>query len=115
MPYNKNNDSNPGSGVLFPKKGRSSESQPIMDGNIEIDEECLEHLNDCFSKNEPMKLSIAAWNRVAKGTGNKFYSLKVQPPFQKDKAVVPARRPATRPTAPTRKPVLQDLDDEIPF
>lgn len=85
-------------GALFINRNKTSEKQPDLSGDVEINMELLKALVELAKKNEPLKMRMAGW--VREGKNGKFYSVQL--------AEDNKRQERPKPKAPS-------FDDDIPF
>jgi hypothetical protein len=80
---------------LFPAQEKKSENSPDHTGTIEISEAEIGNLVEYLQKAEReknwkdeivVKVRVAAWNSVAKGSGKAYLSGRVSPPLAQSPA-----------------------------
>lgn len=94
----------PNSGAIFRNRDKSNDRAPDWRGDVELDAELLKSLIAVAKARQPIKLSIAGWEKEGNKAGT-FISVKVEMPRAK-------AAPEARPKA---SPVGSYDDDEIPF
>ena len=92
----------PPNGRLFSNK-KTSENQPDITGDLEIDAEVLAHLNDCARRGVNISMLLAGWRRKL-SSGSTFYSIQASKPRYQESAGQ---------TPPDR--LKDDLSDELPY
>ena len=92
----------PNSGAIFRNRDKSNDQAPDWRGDVELDTELLKALIASAKNRQPIKLSIAGWEKEGNKAGT-FISVKLEIPRAK--------------AAPEAKssPVGSYDDDEIPF
>ena len=94
----------PNSGAIFRNRDKSNDRAPDWRGDVELDTELLKELIAIAKNRQPIKLSIAGWEKEGQKAGT-FISVKVEIP--RAKAAPEARAKSS--------PVGSYDDDEIPF
>lgn len=94
----------PNSGAIFRNRDKSNDRAPDWRGDVELDTELLKELIAVAKNRQPIKLSIAGWEKEGQKAGT-FISVKVEMP--RAKAAPEARAKSS--------PVGSYDDDEIPF
>ena len=75
-------DQKPNSGVMFANDKKTSESQPDFRGEVYLDKTFL--IEQAHKANGSLvKISLAAWNKVAKSSGKEYLSLAASEPWVK--------------------------------
>ena len=92
----------PPNGRLFQNK-KTSENQPDITGELEIDADVLAHLNDCAKRGTKIIMRVAGWRKVLP-RGSTFYSIQASKPRYQESAGQ---------TPPDR--LKDDLSDELPY
>ena len=84
-------EARPNTGVLFTNDSKKAENHPDFRGSVDIDRNLL---IDLLKKHQegPIKVSIAAWKKVAQ-SGNPFLSLSASEPYEKPAGQAPAKNP----------------------
>ena len=106
-------------GGMWKNSAKASEKHPDWRGHVEISSPQLRMLLAMAKDNHPefkLKLQIAAWQRVAKQTGNEYFYLGGEvynPP--KDQAQRPAPAQAAVANNQVQDAHSQLSDDDIPF
>jgi hypothetical protein len=92
----------PNSGAIFRNRDKSNDKAPDWRGDVELDTDLLKSLIALAKNRQPIKLSIAGWEKEGNKAGT-FISVKMEIPRAK--------------AAPETKssPVGSYDDDEIPF
>jgi len=93
----------PNTGALFRNNRDDHPKAPQWKGDIELDADLLRVLVEKAKARQPIKLSIAGWEKESPKAGT-FISLKADKPYEKQAA-----------PPPKSSPVGSYDDDEIPF
>lgn len=77
---------NRNTGALFKNEDRASDKHPEYNGSLNID---------------GVEYWLSAWVRTSKKSGKKFFSMAIKPKVEKQNG--------------PRKPLKEEMEDEIPF
>lgn len=93
----------PNSGFFGKNNRKTSERGPDLTGSVFVGDDTLQALNAAKARGEPPILYLAGWTKTPQDGGDKYVSLKCNPPMSQQGAG------AGVPKATTKK------DDDIPF
>lgn len=92
----------PNSGFFGKNNRKTKENSPDLTGSLLIGDDTLQALNDAKARGELPMLYLAGWTKTPQDGGDKYVSMKCNPPMPKQGAGAGA-------TKVTKK------DDDIPF